>query len=78
MANKLSELSDKLMDAGHFDKVVAYKSLSFKMESLIDSLTKFTFKSTLDYVNSAEKAELLNDLDEEFKKYIETKREYNL
>ena len=78
MANKLSELSDKLMDAGHFDKVVAYKSLSFKMESLIDSLTKFTFKSTLDYVNSAEKAELLNDLDEEIKKYIETKREYNL
>ena len=48
------------------------------MESLISSLTKFTFKSTLDYVNSAEKAELLNDVDEEFKRYIETKREYNL
>ena len=47
MANKLSELSDKLMDAGHFDKVVAYKSLSFKMESLIDSLTKFTKKNSL-------------------------------
>ena len=78
MANKLSELSDKLMDEGYFDKVVAYKSLSFKMESLISSLTKFTFKSTLDYVNSAEKAELLNDVDEEFKRYIETKREYNL
>lgn len=78
MANKLSELSDKLMDAGYFDKVVAYKSLSFKMESLIDSLTKFTFKSTLEYVSSEEKMELLNDVDEAFKKYIETKREYNL
>lgn len=78
MANKLSELSDKLMDAGYFDKVVAYKSLSFKIESLIDSLTKFTFKSTLDYVSSEEKMELLNDVDEKFKRYIETKREYNL
>ncbi|MBN9647098.1 hypothetical protein J0L31_08865 [Terrisporobacter glycolicus] len=78
MANKLSELSDKLMDAGYFDKVVAYKSLSFRMEALIDKLTKFTFKSTLDYIDSKEKMELLNDLDEEFKRYIETKKEYNL
>lgn len=78
MANKLSELSDKLMDAGYFDKVVAYKSLSFRMETLIDKLTKFTFKSTLDYIDSKEKMELLNDLDEEFKRYIETKKEYNL
>ena len=55
MANKLSELSDKLMDAGYFDKVVAYKSLSFRMETLIDKLTKFTFKSTLDYIDSKAK-----------------------
>ncbi|HBI93580.1 MAG TPA: hypothetical protein DDY58_14805 [Terrisporobacter glycolicus] len=78
MANKLSELSDKLMDTGYFDKVVAYKSLSFRMETLIDKLTKFTFKSTLDYIDSKVKMELLNDLDEEFKRYIETKKEYNL
>lgn len=78
MANKLSELSDRLMMSEYLDRVVAYKSLSFRIESLIDKLIDFVDVAQLEFISNDIKANALDDLNEQYKKYVETKNEYNL
>lgn len=78
MSKKLKELSDKLMECGVLENVVAYLELSFKTESLIDKLIKFTDFAQSENLSSKIKVDALDELDKEYKSYIELKNKYNM
>ena len=78
MSKKLKELSDKLMECGALENVVAYLELSFKTESLIDKLIKFTDFAQSENLSSKMKVDVLDELDKEYKSYIELKNKYNM
>ena len=78
MSKKLKELSDKLMECGALENVVAYLELSFKTESLIDKLIKFTCFAQSENLSSEIKTDALYELDKEYKSYIELKNKYNM
>lgn len=77
MVKKLEELSGKLLEAGLFDRVVAYQEIAFKLETLIDKLIHFTEITKTNNININKKINALDSLDEELKKYIKTKNKYN-
>lgn len=78
MSKKLKELSDKLMECGLLENVVAYLELSFKTETLIDKLLKFTGIAQSETISSEKKIDALDELDKEYKNYIELKNKYNM
>lgn len=78
MSKKLKEISDKLMECGVFENVVAYLELSFKTESLIDKLIQFVDISKSETISSKIKIDALDSLDAEYKSYIELKSKYNM
>ena len=78
MSSKLKELSDKLMECDIVENVVAYLDLSFRTESLIDKLIKFTSFAQSENLSTKIKADALEELDKEYKRYIESKNKYNM
>ena len=78
MSSKLKELSDKLMECDILENVVAYLDLSFRTESLIDKLIKFTSFAQSENLSTKIKADALEELDKEYKRYIESKNKYNM
>lgn len=74
MVDNIGKLSDKLMEIGEFDNVLAYKEIQFKLENLIFELI-FYVETALKY-NDIEVD--MDSLDESFKDYIDIKENYNL